>query len=77
MLIDQGAIVQRQGRWYTEKKISRDEIPDNLQGLLQARLDRLPEDVRNTLKVAAVIGRQFQLKVLEQVLRREEKIGSN
>jgi class 3 adenylate cyclase len=77
MLIDQGAIVQRQGRWYTEKKISRDEIPDNLQGLLQARIDRLPEDVRHTLKVAAVIGRQFQLKVLEQVLRREEKNGSD
>lgn len=77
MLIDQSAIVRRDGKWFTEKKINREDIPDNLQGLLQARIDQLPEDVKHTLKVAAVIGRQFQLKVLEQVLQREEKNGSH
>jgi class 3 adenylate cyclase len=77
MLIDQDAIVKKEGKWFTEKKINRDDIPDNLQGLLQARIDRLPEEVKHTLKVAAVIGRQFQLKVLEQVLRLEEKHGSH
>lgn len=73
MLIDRKAIVQRQGKWHTEKKISSVEIPDNLQGLLLARIDRLPEDVRHTLRVAAVIGRQFPLKVLELVLARERQ----
>jgi len=72
-LIDRKAIVQRQGKWHTEKKISSVEIPDNLQGLLLARIDRLPEDVRHTLRVAAVIGRQFPLKVLELVLARERQ----
>jgi adenylate cyclase len=77
MLIDQSAIVRRDGKWFTEKKINREDIPDNLQGLLQARIDQLPEDVKHTLKVAAVIGRQFQLKVLERVLQQEEKNGSH
>ena len=31
-------------------------------------LDRLPDEVRQTLRVAAVIGRQFPLKVLARVL---------
>ena len=43
------------------------DIPDNLQGLLLARIDRLPDDIKHTLRVASVIGRQFSVKVLEEV----------
>jgi len=46
------------------------EIPDNLEGLLTARIDRLPEEAKYILRVAAVIGRQFPVKVLEYVLSR-------
>jgi class 3 adenylate cyclase len=68
MLIDRGAIVRENGDWIAGENIGQIEIPDNLQGLLLARIDRLPEDVKNTLLVASVIGRQFPVKVLEQVL---------
>jgi class 3 adenylate cyclase len=68
MLIDRGAIRQRNGEWVAEPGVEAVEIPDNLQGLLLARIDRLPEEVKNTLRVAAVIGRQFPLRVLEAVL---------
>jgi predicted ATPase len=71
MLIDRGAIIQKNGGWTTGENITQIEIPDNLQGLLLARIDRLPEDVKYTLRVASVIGRQFPVKVLEQIL--EEK----
>ena len=74
MLIDRGAIVQRQGKWQMEKRISAVDIPDNLQGLLLARIDRLPEEVKQTLRVAAVIGRQFPLKVLEKVMEKERQV---
>jgi predicted ATPase len=68
MLIDRG-VIRRQGTtWMAEQEIENIEIPDNLQGLLLARIDRLPEDVKYTLRVAAVIGRQFPVTVLEQVL---------
>jgi len=46
------------------------EIPDSLQGLLLARIDRLPEEAKRTLRLASVIGRQFAVKVLEQVMAR-------
>ena len=68
MLIDRGAIIRDNGNWVAGTEIKAVEIPDNLQGLLLARIDRLPEEVKHTLRVAAVIGRQFQLSVLERVL---------
>jgi eukaryotic-like serine/threonine-protein kinase len=40
-------------------------IPDTLQGLLTARMDRLDDDVRHTLRVASVAGRRFTVPVLE------------
>ena len=68
MLIDRGAIINENGDWVAGENLEHIEIPDNLQGLLLARIDRLPEDVKHTLRVASVIGRQFPVKVLEQVL---------
>ena len=69
MLIEQGGIVQENGNWVACPDFDAVEIPDNLQGLLLARIDRLPEDVRQVLRVAAVIGRQFPVRVLAQVLQ--------
>ncbi|MDX1435362.1 MAG: AAA family ATPase, partial [Anaerolineales bacterium] len=41
------------------------DIPDSLQTLLAARLDRLKEETRQVLQMAAVIGRTFQYRVLQ------------
>jgi class 3 adenylate cyclase len=70
MLIDRRAIVRKNGDWVAGERIGTVEIPDNLQGLLLARIDRLPEEAKEALRVAAVIGRQFPVKVLAQVLGR-------
>ena len=43
------------------------DIPDNIQSLLTARIDRLQDDVRRTLQLAALIGRSFYYKVLEKI----------
>ncbi len=73
MLIDQQLIARDEdGRWRLQQQIEAADIPDNLNGLLLARIDRLPEDIKRTLKVAAVIGRHFSARVLEQVLQKQE-----
>ena len=69
MLIDQGGIIQENGAWVACQDFEAVEIPDNLQGLLLARIDRLPEEVKQVLRVAAVIGRKFPVRVLEQILQ--------
>jgi len=68
MLIDRGAIVRTREGWSVKRAIDQVDIPDNLHSLLTARIDRLPDDVKRTLRVASVIGRQFSLRVLEEVL---------
>jgi predicted ATPase len=73
MLIERGSVVHSERGWVAASRIEAIDIPDNLQGLLLARIDRLPEEVRHTLRVAAVIGRQFPVRVLEQVLEEEEE----
>ena len=68
MLIDRGAIVREGERWVATDRVTGVEIPDTLHGLLLARIDRLPQESKRTLRVASVIGRQFAVTVLERVL---------
>ncbi|MGH2379051.1 MAG: AAA family ATPase [Candidatus Limnocylindria bacterium] len=68
MLIDRGVIVQREGRWVATGEVAGIEIPDTLQGLLLARIDRLSPGARRTIRTASVIGRRFPLRVLERLL---------
>lgn len=68
MLIDHGNLARRDGEWIVAKPINTIDIPDTLQGVLIARIDRLPEDAKRVLQIASVIGRKFQVQVLEQVL---------
>ena len=68
MLIDRGAIERRDDKWVATARAADVEIPDTLQGLLLARIDRLPAESKRTLRVAAVIGRQFGVTMLERLL---------
>jgi class 3 adenylate cyclase len=72
MLIDRGGIQRRNGTWIATHSLDGIEIPDTLQAVIMARIDRLPEDARRMLQVASVIGRRFQVKVLEQVMQSAE-----
>ncbi|MGD2058963.1 MAG: adenylate/guanylate cyclase domain-containing protein, partial [Anaerolineales bacterium] len=58
-------------RWEAVKEPEEVIIPDNLNALLTARIDRLPAETRTTLQYAAVIGRSFDQPVLASV------VGSN
>jgi class 3 adenylate cyclase/tetratricopeptide (TPR) repeat protein len=51
------------------------DIPDTLQGVIAARIDRLPGNDKHTLQTAAIIGRIFQRHVLEHILDGELPSG--
>ena len=44
-----------------------DTVPDTVQGLIMARMDRLPEQHKRVLQTAAVLGREFALDLLRAV----------
>ncbi len=68
MLIERGMIVAEDDRWVATDEVGGAEIPESLHGLLLARIDQLPDSAKRSLRVAAVIGRQFPVRVLERVI---------
>lgn len=72
MLIGQGVIVLQGNRWVATEEVSGIEIPETLHGLLLARIDQLPDAAKRSLRIAAVIGRQFPVRVLERVIGEQE-----
>ncbi len=68
-LIDTGALVRSNGdlHWNSEARIDDIPIPENLQALLTARIDRLEEGARRTLQLGSVIGRSFYDRVLRLI----------
>ena len=75
-LIDLGALVRDKatGRWRITAKVEQVSIPDTLQGVIMARIDRLDEEVKQVLKLAAVIGRIFFHRVLQNVADHEREL---
>ncbi|HPX94958.1 MAG TPA: SpoIIE family protein phosphatase [Brevefilum fermentans] len=69
MLINEGVLQKKGEKVIVSTKIDQARIPDSLQGLLTARIDRLPEDARLTLRIASVIGRYFPEKVIALVMK--------
>lgn len=65
--IDEGAVVVRGGKLEVTSKFSRMTIPNTINDVLMARIDRLEEETHDLLKVAAVIGRSFFYRILSVV----------
>lgn len=54
-------------RWRADTSLDDITIPDSLQALLTARMDRLDQETRSTLQLASVIGRSFYYRVLQAI----------
>jgi len=72
MLIDRGVLAPTGGRWAATKEIETVDIPETIQGLLLARIDRLSDGPKRVLRVASVIGRRFSLPLLERVVASDQ-----
>ena len=68
VLIEDGVIVPSEKAWQVRPHaLTRLRVPATLTGVLQARLDRLPESERVTLQQAAVLGDDFQAEAVRQM----------
>ena len=59
MLVEDGVLVERDGRLEPIEAVDSLRVPDTVQAVLAARLDRLGEDELAVLQRAAVIGQVF------------------
>ncbi|HWY50168.1 MAG TPA: adenylate/guanylate cyclase domain-containing protein [Chthoniobacterales bacterium] len=66
-LIERGALTRSEQGWEVSALVETLRVPDTLQGVLLSRLDRLPEESKRVIQKAAVIGRVFFYRILEQM----------
>ncbi|MGZ8651950.1 MAG: ATP-binding protein, partial [Actinomycetota bacterium] len=59
MLVDDGLIVRDDDRWIAAGDLSSVTVPPSIHALLDSRLDRLSPEEREVLEAAAVIGKEF------------------
>lgn len=78
-LIDDRLIQQdpSTGRWLAVSDREPLPLPENLLGLLNARIDRLSQDARRVLQVASVIGRRFSIDLLSEMLTHDPDLIPN
>jgi ABC-type oligopeptide transport system substrate-binding subunit len=62
-LIEAGKLSRRSGHWQ-RPDMSELEIPQNVRLAIQARVSKLPEPAQDTLRLAAVLGREFEFETL-------------
>ena len=72
VLIEKDVLKPSDDRWRVASTVELQtlEIPTSLGGLMMTRVDRLPKDLQQVLRGAAVLGLQFPARLLEEVERR-------
>ena len=66
-LIENEVLVGDRGAYRLAKPLSTIQIPDRVQSVLAARIDRLPEERKSFLQAGAVIGKDLPFSLLQAV----------
>ena len=64
-LAETGAIERREGGWTTQLPVDQLGIPEGVRDVVGRRLARLSEDANQALRIASVVGPEFELGVVQ------------
>src|SRR4029434_1939984 len=73
-LLDLGVLQREDGTYRLVKRLGEVHVPDTIQGIIMARLDRLGDDGKRLVQLASVIGRQFLVRLLARVAGLSERL---
>src|SRR5260370_18172050 len=62
-----GAIRREGSRYALTRRLDEVVIPDTIQDVIMARIDRLADAPKKTLQLASVIGREFTQRLLDRI----------
>jgi len=57
-------------------KVSEILLPDTIQGIIAARIDRTEEKLKRIMQVASVVGREFAFRILKSIMGMSEELKS-
>lgn len=72
-LADAGALVREEGGWRFDHEVPV-EVPETVEKVVLARIDRLDAEFRDVLTAASALGRRFGLPLLQGVLGPEARL---
>jgi len=71
-LVENGTIQRKDDQYVLTRKASDIRVPDTIQGIIAARIDRVDEGVKRIMQVASVIGREFAFRILQSIMGMRE-----
>lgn len=74
-LRERGLLRQAAGHW-TADTANMAQLPAGINAVLVARLDRLPTEVKSVVQMAAVLGSEFDVRVLERMATNDPAISA-
>ena len=72
-LEERGALRRRAGRLELTRPVAEIAVPETIQDLIAARIDRLAEAPKRTLQLASVIGREFTRRLVDRLAEIRER----
>ena len=76
-LLENGSIQRRDNQYVLSREAVGIQIPDTIQGIIAARIDRLEDNLKRTMQVASVIGRDFAFRILQTITGMQEELKSH
>ena len=76
-LLENGSIQKKDHQYFLSKNVSDIQVPDTIQGIIAARIDRLDESLKRIMHVASVIGREFAFRILQAIMEMKEELKSH
>jgi class 3 adenylate cyclase len=76
-LLENGSIQRQDHQYVLTKQASEIEVPDTIQGIIAARMDRIEDSLKRIMQVASVIGREFAYRILQTIMGMREELKSS
>jgi len=76
-LLENGTIQKKDQQYVLSQKPADIQVPDTIQGIIAARIDRLEDNLKRTMQVASVIGRDFAFRILQTITGVKEDLKSH
>jgi len=76
-LLEDGMVLVKEKEAVLTQSLEHLSLPNTVQSVIRARLDRLDHFSRESLRYASVIGREFAHRILEQISSSKERLSQS
>ncbi len=75
-LLESGFIQKRGNQYVLAGDASNIHLPDTMQEIIGARIDRAGESIKRIMQIGSVIGSEFAFRILQSMMRMKEELRS-